>query len=472
MAGGAWNGNPYADLPGVYIDFRSADSTLVSVGELGTVAIARPLGWGPVGEIVEINSTADVFAKLGYDVTSPDMLFMQQIFRGSSQTLGANKVLFYRLGTTGGVAATAVIGAMTVTANYVGTRGNDISIIITPDLDSKIEDPDDDIYAIFTVDTVVSGVIRDSQTVGSWTSETENAPGTIEELTDNNWVKFTGTGAITPTAGVTLATGADGDLVPSAYADFLDALEPFAFNILIYDGDDATVKAAYATFVENISFGSGKYCQMVCADYASADSECVISVLNGVDLLSGRTLTNAEATWWVGGAEAGCPVYESLTYSNHPDAIAPNPRLTRDELKAGLKAGNIMFDKEFEPVYVVSDVNTLTSFTTDKGKTFSKNQTIRVLWSFANDIYRSFSLYYIGKTKNTAVGRNLLKQAILDYGNRLDGQGAIQNWGTDSVTVERGPEPDSVIINVYIQIANVIEKIFITVTVTDEDSII
>lgn len=73
---------------------------------------------------------------------------------------------------------------------------------------------------------------------------------TIEELKENAWVKFTGTGAPAETAGQALEGGKDPEVSPSDYAQFLTVLEPYTFDILVYDGTDSAHHAGHGVLRE------------------------------------------------------------------------------------------------------------------------------------------------------------------------------------------------------------------------------
>lgn len=445
MAGGTWT-SQNKKQPGVYINVKSSMAQAVSVGDRGVVAICEPLSWGPEGELVTINVGDDFTPYIGYDSTDDKALFLREIFKGSGHTKGPVKVMLYRPATTGAAKATASIAPLTITAKYNGVRGNDILI-------SVIADPDDE--GSFTVQTVVDGSLKHTQT-----------GKTVANLQSNDWVVFSGTGNLAASAGTSLTGGNDGTVSSAAYSAFLAALEPHTFNVLIYDGSDSTVQAAYVAFIKRMRDNLGKKCQAVMAGIES-DSDAVISVRNGVVLSNGPTLTPQQTTWWVGGAEAGANYSESLVYAQYPDAVNVSPRLTSSEVDEALNKGQIVFFEEFGSVKVVSDINTLTTYTPDKGEAFGLNQVIRTLDTIANDIYKNFSQNYIGKIQNNASGRDLLKAWIVGYLNEIQANGGIQNFVADDVVVEAGEAINAVVITLAIQPVAAVEKIYITATLTD-----
>lgn len=445
MAGGTWTSQNKVQ-PGVYINTKSRGNLPISIGEKGIVAIAEPLSWGPPGVIQEIIPGEDLRQYIGYDITNPKAVFLREMMKGSDTTPGPIKILLYRPAGTGGAKAAATIGGLTATALYNGIRGNDITIIVS-------EDPDTE--GVYDVSTVIDGTIANEQSVTK-----------ISDLVANSWVAFSGTGTFQETVGEPLAGGIDPTVAPTDYANFLQALEPYQFDILVYDGTDSSVIQAIALFVKRISENVGQKCQAVMAGAKECNSEWVISVDNGVKLSDGTTLTAQQCTWWLGGAEAGALYNDSLTYARYPNAVEVVPKLTDSQITQAIKDGEIVFIDNFGTVKVCTDINTLTSFTVDKGQEYSKNRVMRVLDQFCNDVYRQFSLYYIGKTDNNDAGRSLLKGWIVGYLNEIQANNGIQNFVPDDVTVEPGNSVDSVLVNVALQPVDAIEKIYITVTVS------
>lgn len=449
MAGGIWT-SQNKKIPGVYINTKSKGNVSASIGEKGIVAICKPLSYGATGVISEYIPGTDPTPIIGNDLTSEEALFLREMTKGSSQSNGPVKVLIYRPVGTGGVAASATIGDLAVTANYTGKRGNDITIVIAANADGG-----------YDVVTVVDGSAADTQNITD-----------LDGLVANAWVKFAGTGStITTTAGTALTGGVTPTISTSDYSAFLTALEPYDFDIVCYDGTDATVRTAMKAFVTRVSDAIGKKCQVVMSGATSMDSERVINVNNGVKLADGTELTAAQATYWVSGAEAGALYNQSLTYAVYPEAIEANPKKTVSEIEAAIEAGDIVFIDDFGDTKVCTDINTFTSFSVDKGSEYSKNRVMRVLDQICNDVYEYFSKYFIGKVNNNDTGRNLMKGWIVKYLNEMQANSGIQNFDAEDVTVIQGSNLDSVLINIAIMPVDSVEKIYvqITVSVTEEE---
>lgn len=436
-------------LPGVYINVKSQGAVASNVGERGIVAIAEPLSWGPTGVVQTLIPGEDLRPYIGYDITNVKALFLREMMKGSDVTAGPSKILLYRPTGTSGAAATATIGSLTVTALYPGVRGNDITVIIQEQVDND---------GTYDVSTVIDGTIADRQSITD-----------LSQLLPNDWVKFTGSGTtITEDAGKALSGGTDPTVSATDYANFLTAIEPYQFDIIIYDGTDSSTIQAFAQFAERVSNNVGQKCQAVMAGdtAAGSNSEFVIAVNNGVVLSDGTELTAGQATWWVGGAEAGALYNQSLTYAQYPNAAEAKPKLADAQAEAALKKGQLCFIDNFGAVKVCQDINSLTTFTADKGQEFSKNRVMRVLMQFCNDVYEHFSNYFIGKVDNNEVGRNLLKGWIVGYLNEMMANNGIRDFTSEDVTVEPGNNVDSVLINVAIRPVDSIEKIYMSVTVS------
>lgn len=445
MAGGTWTSQNKV-RPGVYIRFRSTAGLGLTVGDRGTVTICEPMSWGPVAQVMEIEAGADVTPYTGYDITAPQNLFLREIFKGSNRTAAPNRVLLYRPTASSSAKATVTIGTLVVTAKYPGARGNDISVVVT-----ELTEPED----TFTVSTVVDGEIVDQQTGKQ-----------VEDLTGNQWVDFSGTGALTADSGKPLTSGADGTVQSAAWSAYLQAIEPYKFDIMIYDGTDTTVQQAMISFIRRIADEAGQYAQLVASGLTNPDSRFVINVNSGVTLSDGTVLTAQQCTWWVGGAEAGALYNQSLTYAQYPDAVSASPLMTNSQYEAALQAGKLVFFAEDGQVKVEQDINSLVTYTTDIGKVFRKNRVMRLCNTIANDVYAQFSANFIGVVNNNAAGRSQFKAAIVGYLLDIQGNQGIQNFTADDVEVLPGEDIDAILVNIAIQVVDSVEKIYLTIEVS------
>jgi len=437
MPGGTWTVQNKV-RPGVYINFKSEAQALGTLGERGIVSLPLTLPWGPAKQVIAVEAGADTFDTLGYPITAPQLLLVREALKR------ARTLLLYRLNT--GTQASATIGGLTVTAKHGGVRGNDISIIV----EQNIDDP-----AKFDIKTLVDGREVDSQTVSA-----------IEELQPNAWVEFSGTGAPTATVGTPLTGGADGEVTAQDYLDYLEAIEAHDFNTIGLTATDTTTKGVFVSFAKRLREDEGKKIQVVVENYPTADYEGVISVKNGVVLADGTTLTAAQAVAWVAGATAGSAANQSLTYDAYDGAVDVAPKYTNSQIVTALQNGEFVFTVMDGRAIVEQDINTLHTFTPEKGKAFRKNRVLRVLDGLANDYMRTFSQSYIGKVANNDDGRNLFKSEIINITNQYQNIGAVQNFDPQTdLEVLPGADTDAVVVNQWVWPVDSIEKIYMTVTV-------
>lgn len=444
MAGGTWTSQNKV-RPGVYIRFTSSRGLGITVGERGTVTICEPMSWGPVGQVMTVEAGADMTPFCGYDITAPQAQFLNEIFKGSNRTPAPNTLLLYRPTATGSAQATATTGVLTATALYPGVRGNDITIVITEVVDEE---------GTFTVSTVVDGNIVDEQTGAN-----------VSDLVANDWVTWSGTGALTATVGTPLTGGADGTVQSSAYSAYLTAIEPYKFDIMIYDGSDSTVQDAMVAFIKRLADENGQYSQLVASGLTNPDSRYVIDLESGVTLSSGVELTAQQATWWLGGAEAGARYNQSLTYASYPGAIACTPVMTNSQYIAAINAGQIVFFADDNEVRIETDINSLTTFTPDITNVYRKNRVMRLCNTIANDIYKQFSQNFIGVVNNNEQGRAIFQAAIVGYLLDIQGNQGIQNFSAEDVEVLPGTDIDAIIVNVVLQAVDSVEKIYMTLEI-------
>lgn len=440
MAGGTWE-TQNKIRPGVYFKFSSAPSDALTVGERGIVAICEPLSWGPVAQVTAVSASDDVTSITGYSMMDAKNLFLQQIFAGTNRTDPPSQVLLYRPAATSSAEATAESGSLTVTAKYPGARGNDISVVVT-----ALTDPE----SSYNVQTMVSGSMVDSQIVE-----------TADELEDNDWVTFSGTGALTASAGTPLTGGADGTVAATAYESFMGAIESYKFHTLIYDGTDSSVLNAMVSYIKRLAEETGRMPQLVASGLSNPDSQYVINCASGVTLESGQQLPANQVTWWVGGVTAGANYNESLTYAQYPGAVSVTPAMTNAQYETALQSGQFVFQADDGVVRIEQDIDSLVTVTGDVGAIFRKNKIIRLCNTIVDDIYRQFVDGYIGIINNNEEGRARLKSAIVGYLQQIQANNGIQNFVADDVQVAQGTSSDAVLVNIQIQPVDAVEKIYL-----------
>lgn len=422
-------------IPGSYINFVSAARASLNVSERGFAAIATELDWGPENEIFTVTNgdfQTETMKIFGYDYTHEKMAYLRDLF-AKAQT-----VYMYRLN-GGGVKATNDYA----TAKYAGTRGNDITIVVQTNID---EEEKKDVITMLGTSKV------DSQTVT-----------TAAELVANDYVTFKSESPLAETAGTKLAGGTNlGSITGEQHQKFLDLLESYSFNIIGCTSTDDTIKKLYAQWTKRMRDEIGVKFQCVVYRLA-ADYEGVINLQNKV---TNSGVNENALVYWLTGAEASCAVNASLTNTKYDGEFSIDTKFTQSELEAGIKAGQLLFHNNAGEPYVLTDITSLTTVTTEKNEDFQSNQVIRVLDQIGNDIAMLFNKKHLGHTRNTDSGRDGLWKDIVANHQELERIEALEDFDPKAVAVEKGPTKKSVIVTDPILPVSCMEILYMTVVVS------
>lgn len=435
LGGGTWTSQNKV-LPGAYINFNSAPLSSDSLSDRGVVTIPLTLKWGASG-VLEVDSEEfkkNSLALFGYTYDADEMKPLREVFKH------ARKGYFYRLN-TGGNKATCTYAE----AKHPGTRGNDLKIIIAAGEGSTAQNP------IYDVSTVLGTAVVDTQT----------GVTTASGLIDNDFVAFQTTATLEITAGTALTGGTDGTADNSAYQNYLDAMESYSFNMMGCPSTDTTIKALFAAYTRRMRDNRGVKFQTVLHKYETANHEGIISVENG--LVSDAT--SCDLVYWATGAQAGCKINQSLTNAEYDGEYDVKADFTQAQLETAILAGKFVFHRVNREIRILSDINTLTTFTTEKTSDFSKNQVIRVIDQIGNDIAYLFNTKYLGNSKNDKSGQVMLWNDIVKHHQVIQNVGAIESFSGADVTVSAGTSRDSVVIADRIKPIGAMEKLYMQVIV-------
>lgn len=424
--GGTWTAQNKV-LPGSYFNFVSAARASAALSDRGLCAIALELGWGPEGEIFTVEA-ADFrdksLALLGHSYTDDALLNLRELFHG------ARIAYLYRLNGDGTKAANAF-----AVAKYSGERGNDLQIVIEANVNDAGK---------YDVATYLGTMQVDTQTVG-----------VASDLKENSYVTFVEGMTLEETAGTPLTGGTNGEVTNEKHVSFLQAAESYSFNTLGCAATDSAVKALYTAFTKRLRDESGIKFQTVMHRHAS-DYEGIISVENN---------ETPDLVFWVTGMQAGCAVNASLTNTAYTGEYTVDVNLTQRQLELGIRAGKFMFHRAYQQARVLTDINTLVTFTDLKGKDFGVNQTIRVIDQVGNDIALLFNTKYLGQVPSDQAGRVSLWGDIVAHHRELEAMRAIEEFNPEEVIVGQGEEKRAVVVSDRVTPTNAMEKLYMTVYV-------
>ena len=413
-------------LPGMYVNVMGETKVGTDVGIRGKAAIALDMNWGDdSGAIVKVTANqfyADCEKIFGYKYTASEMLVLRQIF------MGATEVYVYRLN-GGGAKASAENLA---NAKFTGTRGNDITIAVSKNVDNT---------EAFDVVTMMGTSVVDRQ-----------MKVTSATLKSNDFVDFVESvnlsiGTYTLTGGSNGTAGAS-----SQHNDFLTKLEAYQVNAVgCIAGSE--IQAIYASWIKDQRDVYANCIQAVLFGVA-ADHEGIINVDDSADMVP-----------WVLGKEVGCALNASIQNIVYDGEVKPTKMYTQADLESAMNAGKFILHRVGDTFRVLADINSLVTITEDKTEDFKLNQSIRVIDQLSVDASNIWVNDFLGKVPNTDNGRVLFWSRIISLLNEYLGVGAIDEYDKDAVTVAEGTQRGSVVMNIPVKVATMLEKAYVTIMV-------
>jgi len=464
-AGGTWQSQNKV-RPGAYINVVGVPKPLGSIGDRGVVAIVMEPGWGEQLTRMSANEflTGAGLYKIGANYTDDSDVARQLrlVFQGAASVI-------IRRSNTGQVKASATIasGTCTATAKYAGTFGNNISLKVTLNTTSTEDDPPVVTLNSVTVETYVNGVLKAKLTSADKTAFS------------NDWVDISASALSSFVAGdYSLSGGTNGsaDSLTNVFAD----LEQENWNTLAFPATSSTDKDAAVAFVKSLRDDCGIKVQAVVTECTGTDAngytfasyapdyEGIYVCKQGYRLSDATVVSPIDEVYMLAGMIAGATITESLTGTVIPNAIEVlhGPKTNADIIDA-INTGKLVLSKRRDGAIVIEyDVNSFTSLTAKKGKVFTKGRPVRVMDNIANDIKGMFDKTYLGKVSNDEDGRGIFKANIIKYMNDLQKMGAVQNFDSETdIEVIAGDDTDAVVVGLWVQPVDSMEKLYMTVNV-------
>lgn len=422
-------------LPGAYINFASAVKAASELSDRGYGAMGLELDWGPEKQIFTVEQ--EDFQEhpeqyFGYDYTSKKLKGLRDLF--TNLKVG----YFYRLN-GGGNKATCAYG----TAKYSGICGNNITVVISKNVDNM---------QAFDVATYYNNELMDTQTATD-----------VASLADNDFIVWNDAASLTETAGTNMEGGTNGTAASGTdHSQFLDLLESYPINILACTSIDETVKKLYASYTKRMRDDEGSKFQCVIYNY-EGDYEGIINVNTpAVDSDFGESAL----VYWVAGAEASCQINETVGNKVYDGEFSMKVDTKQSALKKHIEQGHFVFHQVADGEYrVLKDVNSFVSFTKHKTKDFALNQDMRVLDQIGNDVAVLFAKNYMDKSQNNPEDRTALWNDLCDYAKKLLSLHAITDFKTSDIVVEKGEGKEDVLVNFNVNPVAAMEKLYMYVYV-------
>ena len=218
-----------------------------------------------------------------------------------------------------------------------------------------------------------------------------------------------------------IAPGVEG--TPADYAAAQNYLETAQWDYLAVPQIAADKVNAMATWVKGLRDTKDIRVKAVLPD-CKADHEGIINFTTDDIKVGAKTYTTAQYCARIAGILAGNPLTISSTFQVLPE-VDDVPHWTRDEFDLAIDAGELVLMHDGAKVKIARGVNSLTTFTADKGEEFSKIKIVDILDLIHRDIKRTAEDHYIGKLPNDYNHKVLLFTAINAYLATLENEGLL-----------------------------------------------
>ena len=430
---------------GAYVRFKAVKRDLSMTGSSGVVVAVLPLAWG--GDVTTLTAEDLLSGRsqemVGYAVGDAGLTPIREVLKN------AREIIVIR-GDSGSTAATATVGTtLTAAARYGGVLGNNISVEVVSEGSG------------YSVVTYLNG------------SEVAKSSGvTAGEIADNDFVIFTGTGALEVKSLTNLTGGTNGSVV--AWNTALEQkISSLRYDVVVnpdsskFDSFESFIKAQHdaGKYVQGIAHtayatgaGNGNFEGLIKLD---SNQSIVLRSYGGVV----ETLDADKLIYYVAGLAAGTPINISNTYRVVPNGAEIIGDYGDRDTERRLEAGFFLFAYRRDGAVIIEkDINSLHTFSEDRDRAYSKNRTIRTLYYIEDYITTLFETGYIGKINGNEVGVAALTGDVVGFLSNLEDAGVIRNFDADNdLSVVVGRDSDTLIVDVWIQPIDSLEKLYLTI---------
>ncbi len=455
--------------PGVYFRETSNGGVELTGASNGVVGVAFKANWGPLGEIVTLESPSEIRDKFG--LNDPDngsnVAILEDVFLG-----GASIVKAVRVGTGGTKAAITLkdtastpANVVTLTAKYAGTRALSVTIKDSLSVTSKREciiysGTEELCKVLFDkggageVDAIVAAINASADCVVT-ASKVAAGNGLLAALTQSSFT----TAGVSPT------------ITNSDYSTALDLLEAETFNTLCVDSDDTAVHALVKSFINRA--GDAGLLAIACIGeptsvaYATRKSNgASFNTPNVVYALNGFKIGNEVYEGWkaaavLAGIIAFLPANDSPTHTVIPGATELVGALTNTQIIECLQSGCIVFTlSQTGAVWIEQGINTLVTLNTNQDAGWKKIRRTKTRYELITRILRN-SESIIGTVANDSNGRQTFIAIANGVINQMIAEGKLLSGEVveDPANPARG---DSAWFIISVIDLDSIEKVYLT----------
>ncbi len=397
--------------PGVYFREVNGGGAELAGARNGIVAVAFKANWGALGQIVTLNSPAEIFGYFGDDAESgSNVAILNKIFLG-----GASEIKAVRVGTGGTKAsitlqdnATPGVDVVTLTAKYAGTRPLTVtikdSLSVTTERECIVYNGTKELCKVTfakgsaEIDAIVAAINASEDAVVT-AAKVAAGSGTLKAISQS---AFT-TAGVSPT------------IASADYDSAFTVLEASAWNVLCVDTNDVAIHALVKSFINrandagllavavigeptSVAFATRK------SDAAAFNSCNVIYCLNGFKVGT-ETYEGFNAAAVAAGLIAYLPSNDSPTHKTIPSATEIVGALTNTQIVECLQSGAIVFTVSASgAVWIEQGINTLITPASNQDAGWKKIRRTKTRFELMTRILESTEPI-IGSVNNDSNGR-------------------------------------------------------------------
>ena len=449
--------------PGVYTRYENAAKQAATSASNGIGAIILQAQWGPLNQLVTLNSAAEVAADFGSGLTAAAA---KEMFNG-----GCSSVKAVRVGTGGAPSSVSLTddaeaAAVTITAKCVGARA--FSVTVKDSLiDKAIRE-----CIVYSGSSEFERVTFPAGSTGSG----EPAALVAAFANSKNFVAAKvadGSKVLKAAAQKAFTVGTNPTAAAEQYSAALNILEAAKFNVLCVDTVDVAIHALVAAFIDRI-YASGAHA-MAClsepgstalvtrmADAAAFNDEKICYVLNSAYDSDGNLYDGYLMAARIGGMIAAVESSTSLTHTVISDFTSLAEALTNTQVESALESGCIVLSVNSSgQVWIESGINTLVSPAGNQDAGWKKIRRTKTRYELMDRIDAATEPL-IGKINNDANGRATFIAAAQGIINDMISEKKLLDGGVITEDPDNPATNDSAWFVISVNDVDSVEKSYLT----------
>lgn len=466
MSGRYSNGETMS-RPGVYFRETKGGGNELTGARNGIVAAAFKANWGPLGEVVTLESPSEIYGLFGDDTEAgSNVAMLEKIFAG-----GASRIKAVRVGTGGTLAAHVLkdttatpVNVVNLTAKCAGNRPLSVTI--------------KDSLAIPTLrECIIHSGTKELMKV-TFAKGASEVDALVAAINGNSAAIVTaakaaaGNGTLAPVTQIAFATpGVSPTIATADYDAAFTVAESAVWNVLCVDTNDVAVHALVRSFINRANDGglmafavigeptSVSYATRK-ANVAAINSMNVIYALNGFKI-GDVAYEGFNAAALLAGLVAYLPANDSPTHKIIPSATEIIGALTNTQIVECLAAGAIVFTVSASgAVWIEQGINTLTTLSANQDAGWKKIRRTKTRFELIQRILENTE-GIIGNVGNDSNGR----ATFVAIANGVIGQMIAENKLVSGEVSEDPSNPakgDSAWFIISVLDLDSIEKVYIT----------